>query len=96
MRLSTLKRFCAALVPGVYIARRKMPRGLLGMASGSVVFYAAGQSERERDLTILHELAHLLLDGDATRADLRHREQWREDRADRWAEHTLELLQEAR
>lgn len=95
MRLSTLKRFASSLAPDVYIGRRKMPRGLQGLASGSVIFYAAGQSERERDLTILHELAHVLFDapdGSARDGFGAGREQWREDRADRWATVMLDLL----
>jgi Zn-dependent peptidase ImmA (M78 family) len=68
--------------------------GMAWLCDGDpVIVNAQGLTERERDLTILHELAHCLFDGDATGANLHSREQWREERADRWAEETLELLE---
>lgn len=108
MRLSDLRRFVRTLLPNAHIHRRKMPDGLLGLALPDpdgfhAIVYAQGQTERERDLTILHELAHLLLDRDAMfvagdgrmlrRREPRERQQWREDRADQWAEQMLELLE---
>lgn len=118
MRLADLKRFVRALLPNVYLTSwRRLPGGIMGLAwlcdGEPVIAYAQGLSERDRDLTILHECAHHVL-GDtrvrislAPRADISTltdnearealrrwlREQWREDRADRWAEQTLELLE---
>lgn len=107
MRLRDLKRFCRALVPNVRVRmRRDMPPSLYGLAKPgdavSFIIYAPKLGERQRDLTILHELAHLLFDADDHQPPFEqfarwesHRvaNQWREDRADRWAEQTLELLE---
>jgi Zn-dependent peptidase ImmA (M78 family) len=95
MRLAELKRFAAALVPDVYITRSKLPGKTMGLASGTLILYAYGLTERERDLTILHELAHVLFDvrDPSVRGPRFVNEQWREDRADRWAGEILELLQ---
>lgn len=104
MRLADLKRFVEQLLPDVYItSSRRLPSAVQGMAwlcdGEPVIVYAQGMTERERDLTILHEAAHHLFDMRAARVLARRsdggfvREQWREDRADRWAEQTLELLE---
>lgn len=91
--LHTIKRFIRALVPHVVVIRgEKMPPGLMGLASGSVILYNRDLRGRERALTLLHELAHFVLDTDF-RGGLAEREQWREDRADRYAEETLAKLE---
>lgn len=108
MRLRDLKRFVRALLPRVYITSSRELAGigngaLQGMAwldidGDPVILYATGLTERERDLTILHELAHHVLGDTRMRVLARGgrpfvREQWREDRADRWAAEMLGLLQ---
>ncbi len=101
MKLRNLTRFVRTLLPNVHImATHKLPLGIMGMAwlcdGEPVILYARGLSTRERDLTILHELAHHVLGDTRARVQARGRfacEQWREDRADRWAVHTLELLE---
>lgn len=103
MRLRDLKRFAKTLLPSVWItSSRRMPLGIMGMAwlhpddGQPMIVYAQGLSERERDLTILHELAHHVLGDTHTRVHARQRylrEEWRETRADRWAEQMRELLE---
>ena len=122
MRLRDLKRFVRALLPNVHItSSRRLPGSVMGLAwltdAGPVIAYAQGMTERDRDLTLLHELAHHVygdtrmrspygrvpdastLSDDEARAEVARvlpiwlREQWREDRADRWAEETLQLLE---
>lgn len=103
MRLADLKRFARALLPNVYITRGNLPVGVMGVAwlhEGTPMIAVSRSLEgRELDLTLLHEVAHHVYGDTRMRAAARGglvREQWREDRADRWAGEMLALLQVAR
>ena len=81
----------------VYLGARRLPRAFYGLCSVHIeqgrrtfdIVYARGLSNHERALTVLHEVCHALFD---CWRGIDPGESWREDRADRYAEHILELV----
>jgi hypothetical protein len=100
--ISLAKRIARRYLPNVDIAsdrglETRLPAVVLGLAwlhpdGTPFIVYSHRLPPRQKALTILHELAHHVF-GDVFERRIGTGVQWREDRADRFAEHMLALLE---